>query len=59
MIKQIKQYFILSELQTFRDNKLWIRECNLILDANKVGIMALYQKYSHPKTKKMTYELAM
>ncbi len=31
----------------------------MVFDANKVGIMALYQAYTHPKIKKMTLELVL
>ena len=45
--------------QQFRETILWTREVNLVLDANKVGIMALYEQYSRNKQCKMSRAEAM
>lgn len=59
MIERLQENFEPHPWQIFRDQLLWTREVNLILDANKVGIMAIYKRYSHKKQLKVTYASAM
>jgi cytochrome c biogenesis factor len=43
----------------FREQLLWTRDVNLTLDANKEGILTLYERYSQNKQKKMSRSEAM
>ena len=48
------KFFTPLPWQEFRDDELWIREVNLVLDVNKEGLTKLYKSMLEPKKTTIT-----